>query len=458
MSKRKNRLSRRSFMKLGGGFLAAAATTRYLPRPIGQSGEVVQAAPFSQVAPTPPDIYLVGTDGWIYLPGQVPIPGTTGQYYIPDDLAPPGFTAYMFGYRDVTGQTEDQIWQQKMKCQATAPLFWVNQEQEYRLKLGNLGLQMRPDLIDDHTVHWHGFRNAWPIFDGEPHSSVSVPIGRDLTLYYKPHHPGTYMYHCHFEETEHLHMGMTGSVFVRPVQDQGGLTQGGQTIPSGRLAGNPDPAAPMGYVYNDGVLPGDPLSTAFDREFVLCMTDVWAEAHWDDSHIQLPDWTNFRADYNLMNGRVYPDTIAPNGQGTDANGDLIAPPGHPELQYQPISSLIACNAGDRVLIRLINLTFSVDAFTVPGLKLKVVGQDATHLKGTDGTVHAYDTNTIFVGTGGTVDAIFEAPQVDTMTKYLLYNRNYSRLSNPGTPGPGGQMTEIHVYPAGTLPPQTGPNT
>jgi FtsP/CotA-like multicopper oxidase with cupredoxin domain len=353
----------------------------------------------------------------------------------------------MFGFADISGLSEAQAQTRKMKCQASAPIFWVDEGQEYYLKLSNLGLQMRPDLVDAHTVHWHGFRNAWPIFDGEPHSSLGVPIGRSLTLYYKPLDPGTYMYHCHFEETEHVHMGMTGAVFVRPAQNNGNLGLG---IPAGK------------YAYNDGVLPGDPRSTAYDREYTITLTDVWAEAHWDDAHIQLPDWTDFRPDFYLMNGRVYPDTIAPPGGGTDMNtGDLIPPPGRPDLQYQPISSLIRCNAGERVLLRLINLTFGQQALTLPGLKLRVVGKDATILLGRDGTDLSYSASTLYWGSGQTIDAIFTAPTASIPAggrTFLLYNRNYDRLSNAGMPGPGGQMTHIQVFPPGTLPPQTVPNT
>jgi hypothetical protein len=39
----------------------------------------------------------------------------------------------------------------------------------------------------------------------------------------------------------------------------------------------------------------------------------------------------------------------------------IPPPGRPDLQYQPISSLIRCNSGDRVLLRLINLGYMEQA-------------------------------------------------------------------------------------------------
>ena len=92
----------------------------------------------------------------------------------------------------------------------------MNADEELWITLANLGLQLRPDLIDSHTLHWHGFRNAIPFYDGVPETSISVPIGRQFTYVYRPDDPGTYMYHCHFEDVEHVTMGMTGIVFVRP--------------------------------------------------------------------------------------------------------------------------------------------------------------------------------------------------------------------------------------------------
>jgi hypothetical protein len=41
-------------------------------------------------------------------------------------------------------------------------------------------------------------------------------------------------------------------------------------------------------------------------------------------------------------------------------------------------------------------------------------------------------------------------------KYVLYNRAYTRGDNLVADG-GGQRTEVHVHPAGTLPPQQYPN-
>jgi FtsP/CotA-like multicopper oxidase with cupredoxin domain len=453
-------INRRDLLKLGGGLLGAAAGSTLLSKALLQPQQVVRAggglqapllsnkAALNAQTTTAPDLHIVGTDGWIYLPNDAVV-----APYHPDNMAPPPFNAYIFGFRDVTmlvdqdGNDDTQkIYAQKMKSQLTAPMFWIEQEYGYTLKLTNLGLQIRPDLIDAHTLHFHGFRNAIPVFDGEPHSSVGVPIARDLTYYYKPHDPGTYMYHCHFEETEHIHMGMVGPVFITPIQNY--------ELPS-RLGGTG--SGPRGYVYNDG-----DGSTAYDREFVMVLSEFWAEAHWCDSHIQLPDWSDYAPEFYMINGRVYPDTLAPNGQGTDQDsGDLIAPPGHPELQYQPLSSLIQANAGERVLLRIINLGFEQQAMRLGGIKMKVVGKDATLLRGRNGSDLSYITSTVSISPGETVDAIFVAPDHSGgagYDRYLFYNRNYHRLNNGGHTGYGGQMTEVHVFPEGALDPQAEPNT
>ena len=270
----------------------------------------------AQAQDAPPDLFFGGTDGWIYLP---PTPQITcdGKVVHPDPYAPPPFTTYIFGFRNITGLTDQQRSNQKNKAQHNAPIFWAKQfdpaaPKDFRVKITNLGLAQRPDLFDAHTLHWHGFRNVIPFFDGEPTGSVSVPAGTEFTYVYRPRDPGTYMYHCHVEDVEHVHMGMTGLVFVRPLQD-------GNTAfyPSGK------------YAYNDG-----DGSTGFDREFAMFLSEVWAEAHWADAHIQLPEWSDYRADFAMLNGRVYPDTLAPNGSidpfnpVRDADGDLIPPAGY----------------------------------------------------------------------------------------------------------------------------------
>lgn len=426
------RLNRRDFLKLAGGGLLAAGGIGVAHKLA--SGFLSAESVLAQSGD--PDKVFVGTDGWMYLP---PLPTPSPKH--PDDLSPDPslFTTYIFGFRDVTGMTEAQILNQKMKAQHSAPMFWINENQQFKLELRNLGLQMRPDLTDAHTVHFHGFKNAIPFFDGEPSSSVSVPMNRSFTYVYRPHDPGTYMFHCHVEDVEHVQMGMTGLVFVRPAQDGNTSLYG-----SGK------------FVFNDG-----DGSTGYDREFGMLLSEMWVDSHWADSHIQLPEWSDYKPDFSMINGRVYPDTLAPNGQGFDGNGDLIPPAGigNERLQYQPISSLVECNAGERVLLRFANLGFMQASMTIDGIQMRVVGKDATQLKN-GSTDISYLTNTIVIGAGESYDAIFTAPPhsggvgPDT---YLLYNRDFSRSHSIGGFGEGKQMTEIRVHPSG-VPAQTAPNT
>jgi FtsP/CotA-like multicopper oxidase with cupredoxin domain len=448
-----NQFSRRDFLKVTGGAVMITAGASVLPRFLRKNlmpEEVVQAA----VNYPAPDLFFAGTDGWFWLPPIPEIPpyhpDPYGADYTPVGVDP--FTTYIFGFRNVTGLTDAQRQNQRNKTQHNSPFFWTDQyddvinPKELRVQLTNLGLALRPDLTDAHTIHWHGFRNVIPFYDGEPHGSISVPVGQIFTYVYRPRDPGTYMYHCHVEDVEHVTMGMTSLVFVHPLQN-------GDTsfYPSGK------------YAYNDG-----DGSTGYDRENALFLSEIWAEGHWNDAHIQESDWSTFKADFSLLNGRVHPYTLLPNSPidlaastncltvQFDGNGDLATNPGYEHLQYNPHSSLITCNAGERVLLRLANLGFREAAMTLAGIKMRVVGRDASPMKGRDGTNTSYLTNTLLIGAGESYDAIFEAPAYEgpgPYDTYILYNRRYTQESNLSPGGSGGQRTEVRVYPAGTLAPQ-----
>ncbi|NOT84735.1 MAG: multicopper oxidase domain-containing protein [Methylococcaceae bacterium] len=455
--------SRRSFIKLVSGSMAIAAGAGLLPSALRR-----QLSPINDAMALPTDpanLFYVGTDGWISLPQTPTIPT-----FHPDVLAPTPFSTYIFGFRNMTGLSpmdtggvnmNPLVIGQKMKAQHNAPLFWVNEwETEadtFRLDLLNIGLQMRPDLTDSHSIHWHGFRNVIPFFDGEPTGSFAVPVGRVFRYIFKPRDPGTYMFHCHVEDTEHVHMGMTGLVFVNPKQN--GQSIGGFTK----------------FAYNDG-----DGSTGYNRQFAMFLSEVWAEAHWADAHIQLPEWSDYKVDFALLNGRVYPDTLQPNSPFNlassahaydtkrDSTGDLVPTTGQEHLQYQPLSALVTCNAGERVLLRFANLGFKETSMTLAGIKMKVVGKDATPMRGfgggynsaRTGTDTSYETNTLSFGAGESIDAIFTAPayisEAAGYNTYVLYNRAYNRSDNQSG-GAGSQRTEIRVYPGTTISAQTIPN-
>jgi FtsP/CotA-like multicopper oxidase with cupredoxin domain len=438
-------ISRRDFLKLAGGAVVTVAGAGLLPQFLKKTlhpDQIVQA----QSAFPDPDLFFAGTDGWFWLPDSPNL-----DPWFPDTLAPEPFNTYIFGFRNVTGMADAARENQRNKAQHNAPFFWANEVADdsdpgLRVQLTNLGLALRPDLTDAHTLHWHGFRNVIPFFDGEPTGSVSVPVGERFTYIYRPRDPGTYMFHCHVEDIEHVTMGMTGLVFVRP-----------------KLGTN--------YAYNDP-------TTIFDRQYGMFLSEIWAKGHWNDAHIQESDWSTFKADFSLLNGRTYPETLLPNSpidlakstgpnshaltvQSDPDTGDLLTNPGLEHLQYNPHSALITCNAGEKVLLRFANLGFREAAMTLAGIDMRVVGRDATPMRGRDGTDTSYITNTLLFGAGESFDVIFTAPAFSGGSgtsgqgydTYVLYNRRYTQDSNLSAGGNGGQRTEVRVYPASYLPAQ-----
>lgn len=483
-TKNNRKFTRREILKFGAGMMSAALVGGFLPRALLKPDYVVEASsPSAALSASsvdlPADKIFAATDGWIFLP-----PNAKGalQPYHPDDYSPfrdPDFpeidyiNTYMFGFRDVTDlftaftnpldrdRALSQMFGQQGLAQHSAPIIQLYEydpavdplvdplNKPYIFELWNLGLKMRPDLFDSHTIHFHGFRNVIPMFDGEPTSSVAVPLLRNLKYVYKARYPGTYMFHCHFEDTEHVHMGMTGMAIIHPILNRDLVKN-----PTGKK-----------HVFNI-------TESWFDREFSMFLSEVWAYAHWADSHFQLPEWAEYQPDYWLLNGRTYPDTLLAPGLGTavptkiDPNdsarllpdtgfGELIPPTGSPLLQYQPYSSLVQAKEGERVLLRFSNLGYQVQTMVLDGIKMHVIGRDASPLIADPGnpasTDRSYMTSSISIGPGESFDCIFVAPAYTNATpgqpdKYLLYNRNIGRTNDAGL-GRGGQMTEIHIYPS-----------
>ncbi|MBV9224064.1 MAG: multicopper oxidase domain-containing protein, partial [Acidobacteriaceae bacterium] len=65
-----------------------------------------------------------------------------------------------------------------------APLMAIDEDDEFFLTLTNVGMIMRPDLFEQHTVHFHGYPNASSFYDGVPDASVAINIGGSFTYYY----------------------------------------------------------------------------------------------------------------------------------------------------------------------------------------------------------------------------------------------------------------------------------
>ena len=418
--------SRRTFLKAAGLGAVAGLTAGGVVGALGRG----LALPGARAATT--RLALIATDGYVDVPGR------------------PGDPLYVFGFRNVTDDTDQSVSHlistYKGHSQISAPTLDFLQNDDIQITLTNLGLVQRPDLVDSHTIHWHGFDVPSPLNDGVPEVSVAVPIGKQLTYFYRPHREGTYMWHCHFEDVEHVHMGMTGVLFVRPRQD--GTSHGGYTR----------------FAYNDG-----DGSTGYDRHYALLLNELWHVFHDGDRDIQETIMTDYDPEWFTLNGRCYPSTVLPN------DADAVAA-SRPDLRIGtvnttlgttdfslPNSALIQINPGERGLLRLANLGYQQHAMQLPGIPLHVVGQDASLLR--NGSVDtSYVTDTIYIGPGEARDVLFDAPAYDVRRPhgsddvgvynvYLFENRDWRKLSNNGLPGPGGMMTEVRVYEGSPLPTQ-----
>ena len=402
-------LNRRDFLRAAG--LGAAGA-------VWLGGGLGLPTPAASAATTA--LSLAATDGYINAPGRS------------------GNPLYIFGFIPVEPNltAAQLITKYKGHAQHTAPTLDFKQNDDIKITLTNLGLVQRPDLTDSHTIHWHGFDLPSPLNDGVPEVSVAVPIGRQLTYFYRPHREGTYMYHCHFEDVEHVQMGMTGIVFVRPLQD--GTPLGGFTK----------------FAYNDG-----DGSTGYHRHFAILLNELWRNFHDGDRDIQESIATDYHPQWFTLNGRCYPETLLPNDSPTLPAALRVSTPNPnyddvPDFS-QPNSALIQVNPGERVLLRLANLGYQQHAMQLPGIPMHVIGQDASLLR--NGTTDiSYRTNTLYIGPGEARDVLFDAPAYsllapsgsDTKGNYNVYqfkNRDWRRLSNLGAPGPGGMMTEVRVY-------------
>jgi len=329
--------------------------------------------------------------------------------------------------------------------------------------LTNVGMAMRPDLFDPHTVHFHGFPNASAVFDGVPEPSIAINMGATLTYYYNIVQPGTYLYHCHVEATEHMEMGMLANLYVHPRQDATGYDVNGDgTIDAAELAATQGqrkgggPGNPGGYTYNDG-----DGTTAWDVEKAIQVSDMDSRFHDEDLFIQPLSFAKLKGDYPMLNGRGYPDTVNP-GQFTpvddaagkvtgtpctvahnDPNAAVLCPPLNNGTPTQLLDSNITLTAGQKLLLRLSNV--SIDRFytlTANGLPMRIVGTGAHQMRGIDGKNLYRDVSSINFGGGEDHDVIIDTTGVAPGT-YFLHAAELHQLSNK-TQMDGGMMTEIVI--------------
>jgi FtsP/CotA-like multicopper oxidase with cupredoxin domain len=364
-----------------------------------------------------------------------------------------------------------------------APLFAIDEDDEFFLTLTNVGQVMRPDLFEQHTVHFHGYPNASAFYDGVPDASVAINIGGSFTYYYLAPEAGTYFWHCHITPPEHLQMGMVGQIYVRPRQNRvsGDLYTAVQmlNVPPAPLTAtrtnytaneyqrlrarctddllcssplpairtpNSNPAAANNgtkkYAYNDG-----DGSTQYDVEYPIQMMGFDPNFHFVGMTFNPESFTDMKDKYFLLNGRSYPDTINPAPLSTQASDTV-------ERHSQPLPSLIRIPAGGRALLRISDLNVTeYHTLASLGIRMKVIALNAKLLRDQDGNNLYYYTNSITLGGGESLDVILDAstPEYAGCTtsspcRFYLYTPQMDHLSNDAE-NFGGMMTEIIVGPS-----------
>ena len=270
-----------------------------------------------------------------------------------------------------------------MNASAPAPLIAIDEDDELFLTLTNVGMIMRPDLFEQHTIHFHGYPNAASFYDGVPDASIAISIGGSFTYYYLAPDAGTYFWHCHIAPPEHLQMGMVGQLYVRPRQNRvavGGslyasLTQWEQAAPTlvdpstvtgaartmayasyepvRKRCGNdimctsPIPpsnsamqvpntsGAPSLYAYNDG-----DGSTRYDVEYPIQIHGFDPNFHFVGMTFNPESFADMKDKYFTLNGRSYPDTVGGHICGQDASGATLANDNAPACQTATAGTMV----------------------------------------------------------------------------------------------------------------------
>jgi FtsP/CotA-like multicopper oxidase with cupredoxin domain len=340
-----------------------------------------------------------------------------------------------------------------------APLMAIDEDDEFFLTLTNVGMIMRPDLFEQHTIHFHGYPNASSHYDGVPDASVAVNIGGSMTYYYLAPDAGTYFWHCHITPPEHLQMGMVGQLYVRPRQNR--VPAGGDLYaslvkqqadpriasactsdilcstplppaPTGATHGNNKSGAPTLYAYNDG-----DGSTAYDVEYPLQIHGFDPNFHFVGMTFNPEGFADMKDKYFLLNGRSYPDTVQPGTMQT-ASSD-----GTPH-DSQPLPSIINIPVGGKALLRISDLDVSeFQTLASLGIPMKVIALNARLLRDEAGNNMYYTTNSVTLGGGESLDVILDATGFTAPQKFFLYTPNLDHLSNDAE-NFGGLMTEVNV--------------
>lgn len=269
------------------------------------------------------------------------------------------------------------LWAMQSTASIPSPILWAEQGDRLYITLINLGMPIS-QLGDPHTIHLHGAHVATQL-DGFPETSFSVPMWMGpceippiATYYFMPEHPGTYMYHCHVEASEHVQMGMYGALVIYPSVkslEDASITMDhcGHWLYKGIVQHQiPRYASHRQFAYNN-------IQTFYDKEYVMLLSDLDLKWHQTvqttlETGISF-NASNFKPDFWLVNGRAFPDTLLPHPQTPPEGSD----PNVTQINYE---SYVHVKTDQKFLLRMINMGYAVVPWHIHGWHFTVIGKDA----------------------------------------------------------------------------------
>ena len=303
---------------------------------------------------------------------------TTGYIGTPDDNI-----VFMWGYAE-NGQP----------FQHPSPNLCVNEGETVTVILHNT-------LPADTSIIFPGQNNvlangvpAQPQFDGggtlTSMTDVATANGGSVTYSFVAENPGTFVYQSGTNPDKQVRLGLFGALIVRPTD-------------------HPD------WVNNEMDELDQPLNTFHpDREFMIMLSEIDPLLNQAVESGQSFDLKNYQPRYWLINGRGFPDSLAPNFASW-----------LPSQPYGALQLLTEYDPGtnpDWSLVRYIAFG-TVDIPMHPhGKSAHIVGRDGSALAGPNGEDLSFEAFSIPMGPGQTWDGLMRWD--DT--------QDYDEVDNPVT--------------------------
>jgi FtsP/CotA-like multicopper oxidase with cupredoxin domain len=424
---------------------------------------------------------LYATDGYIELPDGLPlymygfIGGREGVDFtyttmFTPPVAPTNVTVAGGAVAPQGGPWFGQDAQFAGNAQFPAPVIYASVGDVVEIRLKNLGVAANPFAPNDpHSIHLHGL-DVDAANDGVPETSLgAVPAnlcldgstaangicdpkktggpapgaGNVIVYMFSPTHAGTYMYHCHQEADIHVQMGMFGALVVYDPADLAAAVGPGQSL-GGTLYGHP-----------------------YDKDYVMLISEFDVRGHqaeegtykansWDPKPY---NWALYRPQYWQVNGISFPNTIhAAWPSGYTYAQWLAAHPGYETLYTGSVSGGGGAwgTAGEKVLLRVINMGFETQPLHMHGYHGKIIGSDQrgwpwANQPGITPFNVGMEKNTLSISSGETYEWLVDFGQQSFQSFYEpgTQSRYYDGI--PGGPCEGDIITAGQPLPAPNTP-------